>query len=245
MKIGILHIGDELLTGEIDPYPVELIKMVRSRREKVELLEVIGDDEAAIVKALEHAERSGVQLLVVTGGLGPTLDDITREAMAAWLGTELDVNEEAVVWIEEAFIRMRGKKVVMNDILRRMARVPRGARAVKNITGQACGIEAHRNGMTVFCLPGFPNELVPMFQEHILPTIPDGGNYEKELVVWQGEATLEPLFQEIAHSHPVKIASLPSLDWRTRGNRVIFKGGQDEAEQACEHFQRLMKERFG
>ncbi|WP_019178419.1 competence/damage-inducible protein A [Methanomassiliicoccus luminyensis] len=245
MRIGILHIGDELLTGEIDPYPVELIGMVRSRRERVEMLQVIGDDEAAIVGALRHAEASGIQLLVVTGGLGPTLDDITREAVAAWLGTELHVDEEAAVWLEESLTRMRGRKVVMNDIIRRMARVPRGARAVKNITGAACGVEAAKGGMTVFCLPGFPNELVPMFREHILPLIADGGNYEKELTVWQGEAMLEPLFQEVVHAHDVRIASIPSLEWRSKGNKVVFKGGKDAVEEACAHFERLVKERFG
>jgi nicotinamide-nucleotide amidase len=128
----------------------------------------------------------------------------------------------------------------MNDIIRRMARVPRGAKALRNLTGAACGVEATAGGMTIFCLPGFPNEMVPMFREHVLPRIAGSGDVELELRVWSGESSLEPLFQEIASSHRVRIASLPCVRWREEGNRVIFKGPRGEAEAALAHFERLM-----
>jgi nicotinamide-nucleotide amidase len=121
-----------------------------------------------------------------------------------------------------------------------MARVPHGAKALRNSTGAACGVEATKDGMTVFCLPGFPNEMLPMFSEHILPRIADSGEVELELRVWRGESSLEPLFEEVAAAHRVRIASLPCVRWREDGNRVIFKGPRDEAEAALAHFERLM-----
>jgi nicotinamide-nucleotide amidase len=241
MRIGILHIGDELLTGAIDPYPREIIALIRQKGADLDLLEVLGDREDDIVRGLEHAQGLDIHVLVITGGLGPTLDDLTREAVARYLGTELVVDREAEAALEEALTRMHGRPAVLNDIIRRMARVPRGAKALRNPVGAACGIEALHSEMTLFCLPGFPNEMVPMFREHVLPRITESGIMEAELRVWRGESSLEPLFQEIAAAHKVRIASLPSICWREEGNRVIFKGPREEAEAALAHFQRLLE----
>ncbi len=241
MRIGILHVGDELLTGKIDPYPREMISLIRSRGSNLDLLEVLADREEDIVKGLRHAHDLDIEILVVTGGLGPTLDDITREALARYLGTDLVVDEEAERALHETLFRWHGTTSVMNDIQLRMARVPRGAKAVMNITGAACGVEASKDGMTVFLLPGFPNEMLPMFREFILPRITASGEVEVEITVWQGESILEPLFQEVAAAHRVRIASLPSTRWREEGNKVIFKGRQEEAEAARDHFLRLME----
>lgn len=242
MRIGILHIGDELLTGAIDPYPREIIALIRQKGADLDLLEVLGDREDDIVRGLEHAQALAIDVLVVTGGLGPTLDDLTREAVARYLGAELVVDPAAEAALEEALTRMHGRPAEMNDIIRRMARVPRGAKALRNITGAACGIEAVHDGMTMFCLPGFPNEMVPMFREHILPRIAASGVVELELRVWRGESSLEPLFQEIATAHAVRIASLPCVNWREDGNRVIFKGRRDEAEAALAYFKRMLQQ---
>jgi nicotinamide-nucleotide amidase len=240
MRIGILHIGDELLTGAIDPYPKEIIALIRQKGADLDLLEVLGDREDDIVRGLQHAQVLGIDVLVITGGLGPTLDDLTREAVGRYLGADLVVDRTAEAALEEALTRMHGRPAAMNDIIRRMARVPRGAKALRNLTGAACGIEAVHGAMTMFCLPGFPNEMVPMVREHVLPRIAESGAVELELRVWRGESSLEPLFQEVVAAHEVRIASLPSLRWREDGNRVIFKGRRDEAEAARAHFQRLL-----
>ncbi len=241
MRIGILHIGDELLTGAIDPYPKDIIALIKQKGADLDLLEVLGDREDDIIRGLEHARALGIEVLVITGGLGPTLDDLTREAVARYLGAELIVDPEAEAALEAALTRMHGRPAEMNDIIRRMARVPIGAKGLRNLTGAACGIEAVHEGMTLFCLPGFPNEMVPMFREHVLPRIAANGAVELELQVWRGESSLEPLFQEIAAAHAVRIASLPSVRWREDGNRVIFKGPRDQAEAALAHFQRLLE----
>jgi nicotinamide-nucleotide amidase len=233
-------VGDELLTGDLDPYPREIIGLMRHKGANLDLLEVLGDREEDIVKGLRHAADMGIDILVVTGGLGPTLDDLTREALARFLGTDLVVDVGAERDMAAALARMRGRAVEVNDIMRRMARVPRGTKAVRNITGAACGVEASKDGMTIFLLPGFPDEMVPMFREHILPRIEGTGEVELEIVVWQGESLLEPLFEEVAARYHVRIASLPSVRWHEEGNKVIFKGPKEEAEEALAHFNELM-----
>lgn len=240
MRIGILHIGDELLTGDLDPYPRDIIHLIRAKGGRLDMLEVLGDREEDIVAGLEHAHALGIEVLVVTGGLGPTLDDVTREALALYLGVGLTVDAGAEKELEMALSRTYGRRCDLNDVQRRMARVPHGARAVRNLTGAACGVEAVKDGMTIFLLPGFPNEMVPMFREHVLPRIHDRGEVEVEVRVWQAESYLEPLFQEVAAAHRVRIASLPSIRWREEGNRVLFKGTREEAEAAIAHFERLL-----
>ncbi|MBI0584622.1 MAG: competence/damage-inducible protein A [Methanomassiliicoccus sp.] len=235
-----MHIGDELLTGEVDPYPREIIALVREKGARLDLLEVLGDREEDIIRGLEHAHAVGIDLLVVTGGLGPTLDDVTREALAAHLGAALAVDAGAEEEMAAALSRMHGRAVIMNDVLRRMVRVPSSAKALRNPTGAACGVEAVKDGMLIFLLPGFPEEMVPMFREHVLPRIEGNGEAEIEIRVWRGESSLEPLFEEIAAKHDVRIASLPSMRWREDGNRVVFKGRRAEAEAALDHFQRLL-----
>ncbi len=242
MRTGILHIGDELLTGATDPYPREIIALMRRKGATLDLLEVLGDMEDDIVRGLEHAQALNINILIITGGLGPTLDDLTRGAVARYLGTDLIVDKGAEAALEEALTRMHGRPAEMNEIIRRMARIPRGSKALRNITGAACGIEAVKDTMTLFCLPGFPNEMVPMFQAYILPRIAESGTVEVELRVWRGESSLEPLFQEVAAAHDVRIASLPCVRWREDGNRVIFKGRRDEAEAALTHFERLLQQ---
>ncbi len=242
MRIGILHIGDELLTGETVPFQTEIIMSIRRKGARVDLLEVLGDREDDIVKGFEHAHALGIDLLIATGGLGPTLDDVTREALARFLGTELVVDPGAEAEMAAALSRMHQRPIIMNDVLRRMAQVPRGSRPLRNITGSACGVEAVKDNMTIFLLPGFPDEMLPMFHEHILPRIEGSGEIELEIRVWRGESSMEPLFERVFTEFPVRIASLPCKNWREEGNRVIIRGPRKDAEAALARLQELMLE---
>jgi nicotinamide-nucleotide amidase len=242
MKIEIVHIGDELLTAEIDPYPSQMIRMIRERGANVNMITVIGDDFPEIMRVFRSAGQSEVDFLIITGGLGPTLDDITRNAVAEYLGVEMEVRKDAVEWLVEAVKRMYGKKPVLTNDTLMMATMPKGAIALKNITGAACGIEAKKGKMTIFCLPGFPKEMLPMFQEYVLPRIESDNIYEKELRAWLGETTMEPLFQRIIKEYRVRIASLPDENWREKGNKIVVKGQKEEVEKAAEKLQKLLAE---
>ncbi|MBM4237392.1 MAG: competence/damage-inducible protein A [Euryarchaeota archaeon] len=242
MNIEIVHIGDELLTAEIDPYPTQMIRMIKEKGASVNMVTVLGDDFAGISRVLRSAGESDADLLIVTGGLGPTLDDITKNVVADYLGVGLKVHQEAVEWLSEAVKRMYGKKPVLSEETLRMATIPEGTIALRNIVGAACGVEARKGRMTIFCLPGFPKEMLPMFQEYILPRIESDEIFEKEIRAWRGETTMEPLFQTIVRKYKVRIASLPDEGWREKGNRIIVKGERREVEMAIEELSKLIEE---
>lgn len=243
MKIEVIHIGDELLTGEIDPYPKALIESVREKGANVNLVTVVRDNYADIIRLLESAESGGVDILVITGGLGPTLDDITRQVVADFLGVELELREEAVEWFVESVERIYGAKPVMTEENKLMAMIPQGAGALRNITGAAAGIEAVKGGMRIFCLPGFPREMLPMFEQYVLPLIEGEESYEKEIRGRRGESTMAPLFQEIVRTFKVRIASLPTENWLEEGNRIIIKGDDaEEVERAASKLLELIDE---
>jgi len=242
MRIEIIHIGDELLTGEIDPYQRAIVEMVRGRDANVDLVTVVRDDYADIMRLLRSADEEGVDILIVTGGLGPTLDDITRQVVADFLKVELELREDAVAWFIEAIRRRYGARPVMTEENKLMAMIPEGARALRNITGAAAGIDATRGGMRMFCLPGFPEEMLPMFEEYILPLVGGEKEYEMEIRGKRGESTLAPLFREIVKNFRVRIASIPVDDWMQKGNRIILRGeDRGEVERATSHLQRLIE----
>lgn len=243
MKIEIIHIGDELLTGDIDPYPKALIDMIHEKGANVNLVTVVRDNFDDIMRLLVSAEKANVDILIITGGLGPTLDDITRHVMVDFLGTELELRDDAVEWFIEAVKKMYGAKPIMTEENTLMAMIPKGATALKNITGAAAGIDALKGKMRIFCLPGFPKEMLPMFKKYILPLIEGEEVFEKEIRGKRGESTMAPLFQEIVRNFNVRIASLPTENWLEEGNRIIIKGDDsDEVEKAANRLLEMIEE---
>lgn len=227
MKIGIIHIGDELLTGKINPYPFEMISAIQSKNAEVSSIQIITDDIDIIVKALDHSQKSDIDLLIVTGGLGPTLDDLTREAVAEYMNVDLEIDKKSLADLEK-FMKLRHPDKELAEISKRMVRIPKGSTAVHNICGAACGIKAQAGKMTIFCLPGFPNEMMPMFEESILPLIIGNEEVSEELTTFVNESDIDPYLRQISEKYHVRVASLPSLEWKTKGNKVVIKGRKEE-----------------
>ena len=236
MNVGIIHIGDELLTGKINPYSAEMIEAIRSKDADVAFIQVITDDIDVIVRALTYAQNSNVDMVIVTGGLGPTLDDITREAVAEYMGAELEIDRGSIDYLEQFMKKIHPEKE-LEEISKRMARVPKGAEAVRNICGAACGIKAVVKDMTIFCLPGFPNEMMPMFYESILPVILGNDEISEEFTIFINESDVDPYFRQISEKYGVRVASLPSLDYKKIGNKVVIKGKKEKVLLAKEEFE--------
>jgi nicotinamide-nucleotide amidase len=174
--------------------------------------------------------------LLVTGGLGPTIDDLTRHALAAFLGKELVVDQEAERWMEGAVLARHGKRPRPSSAALLMAMVPEGTEALRNPVGVACGIRAARGRTTVMCVPGFPDEMRAMFEAYFLPMVMGDGSYERVLRVKRSETSMEPAFQAIAAEFGVRVASLPKRDWRLNGNVVVIKGDEGKVEAAAKKF---------
>ncbi len=178
----ILAVGSELLTPfRQDTNSLFLAGRLDEAGIDVRWKTLVGDRHLDLVAAVRHA-RSRVDLVVMTGGLGPTADDLTREAVAEVLGLPLE--EDAAVM---AAIRARfeARRMSMPDLNRRQALVPRGATVLPNPRGTAPGLWIDAGGPIVILLPGPPRELEPMFDDHVAPRLKarSGGRQVRRRVI--------------------------------------------------------------
>jgi nicotinamide-nucleotide amidase len=163
-RAAILAVGSELLTASrIDTNSLAITETLNSVGIDVLFKGVVGDDRAELAAQFTHA-LSRVDLVVFTGGLGPTEDDVTREVVATALGMPLTEDPEITATIRARFER-RGWK--MPEINRRQAMVPHGAVVLANANGTAPGLWIDRGAKAVVLLPGPPREMKPLLQRVI------------------------------------------------------------------------------
>jgi len=167
-KAGIVSIGNELLNGRtVDTNAAYIEGRLRDISLPVVSVHTVGDEVDAIVHALALA-TSEADVVAVTGGLGPTDDDLTRQAFAAFLGVELVLREELLAKIRGFFDRRGIQMPERNSI---QACLPRGTEALDNERGTAPGICARKGGKLLFALPGVPDEMKYMLETKVLPRL--------------------------------------------------------------------------
>jgi nicotinamide-nucleotide amidase len=156
----IIAVGSELLgTTRVDTNSLLLTEQLASLGIEVFTKHVVGDDRATLAQVFREA-RERADLIVFTGGLGPTDDDLTRDVVADVLGRAMDIDETIVEKIRGRFAR-RGMK--MPEVNRRQAQVPRGAVVLDNPNGTAPGLVIEDGDRLIVLLPGPPREMKPMF----------------------------------------------------------------------------------
>lgn len=162
----IIAVGSELLTPHrTDTNSLWLTERLNSVGIEVKLKTVVGDDDARLEETIRDAlKRSGV--VITTGGLGPTEDDITRKIAARALSRRLTLDERVLEDIRAKFLHW-GRK--MPEINARQAMVLEGATVLDNPNGTAPGLYVEHEGRVVALLPGPPRELKPMFDREVLP----------------------------------------------------------------------------
>jgi nicotinamide-nucleotide amidase len=164
-KASIVSIGNELINGQgFDTNSSYLSGRLFSMGFKVVATHSIGDETAIIVRVLDFA-LSESDFVFVTGGLGPTDDDVTRQALAAKLGVELELQDELLEEIGKRFAR-RGLR--MPETNKVQAYIPAGSEAMKNTVGTAPGIIAEIDGKKIFLMPGVPIEMRKMFEDSVV-----------------------------------------------------------------------------
>jgi nicotinamide-nucleotide amidase len=166
-KASIVSIGNELLTGRTDTNTSYLSSELLSIGIPVVSSYTVGDDTDAIVRAFNLASADA-EVILVTGGLGPTDDDLTRQAFANFLGAELQLQSELLHGIQNMFAMRNLEMPEKNKI---QAYIPVGAKAIVNNHGTAPGIMAEVNGKLLFALPGVPPEMKRMFAESVFPEL--------------------------------------------------------------------------
>ncbi len=168
MNAEIIAVGSELLTPQrVDTNSLFLTEHLNNLGVEVVLKTVVGDDRERLAAAVRAAVARS-EIVILTGGLGPTEDDVTREAVAAALDRKLVFRADLLEWIEGRF-RRAGRQ--MAEINRRQAYVIEGAEAWRNDNGTAPGLWIEHNGRIVILLPGPPAELQPMFVRDCLPRL--------------------------------------------------------------------------
>lgn len=168
--IEILIVGDEILSNPAcDKNSQYLVDTLSGGGFGVNFIEYVGDVIADIVGAFQQSVKRA-DIILVTGGLGPTSDDMTVEAAAKAFGLNLILDEKALKWIEDIF---RRRNRLMSDSNRKQALVPEGSIPFRNEKGTAPGIFIEVEKTDIYLMPGVPGEMSAMFNSFVFPRIKD------------------------------------------------------------------------
>ena len=250
MTAEIISIGDELLIGQvINTNQAFIAEKLNSIGISVGKMTTVGDEVATILQAFTDALRNH-DLVLVTGGLGPTHDDITRTVVCTFFDTDLVVNEEALQRVQNFFQR-RG--VAPRKINEDQALVPRSCTVIQNHHGTAPGFLFERDGRYLIAMPGVPFEMKAMMESSILPffvskasglviqhrTLKTTGIGESFLAEQIGD--VNSLF---APDDGVTLAFLPGPTG-TRLRITVRAGNTEEASRRIEAIERQIRTRAG
>ena len=240
MKAWIVAVGSELLTPfRIDTNSLAITERLNAIGYDVRMKFVVGDDVDELAAVFERA-FDHIDLVVCTGGLGPTEDDITRDALTRAMGVSMDVDESIVDRIRQRFER-RG--MTMPEINRRQAMIPRGAIVVENPRGTAPGLWIERQGTNVALLPGPPREMTPMLEaliaDRLQPKTAGAGLFRRVLKITgraesDVDARAQPLYRKWLTA-PIPIATtILAVMGQIELHLTATAGSRAEAETALE-----------
>ena len=168
--IEILIAGDEILSNPAhDRNAQYLVDTLLAAGFEVDFISIVGDVIPDIVRALENSSERA-DIVLVTGGLGPTSDDVTVEALAKTFGLNLVLDKKVLKWIEDVF---RRRNRYMSDSNKKQAMIPEDSTPLANRNGTAPGIFIEVNDTDFYLMPGVPFEMKMMFNDVILPRITD------------------------------------------------------------------------
>ncbi|WP_080904086.1 competence/damage-inducible protein A [Parabacteroides sp. Marseille-P3160] len=178
MKVEIITIGDELLIGQVvDTNSAWIGQALGDLGFQVVYRTAIGDVEQDILDAFETALKR-VPIVLVTGGIGPTKDDITKKTLCKFFHTELVYSEEANRNMEELFLT-NGRK--MNELTRTQSYVPKDCTVIQNRAGTAPCTWFERNGKVLVSMPGVPSEMKWLMTNEVLPRLKE--RYNRDLYI--------------------------------------------------------------
>ncbi len=253
MRAIILSIGDELTLGQtVDTNSAWLSAQLASVGCAVAAHLTVPDDQPAIEQAMEESVGR-CDVLIVTGGLGPTEDDLTRQALAAVMREPLELNERWLAQLEKFFKRLGRTMPQTNRI---QAMIPRGATMIFNTCGTAAGIDAsyisgdQKNVCRIFVMPGVPKEMKAMFARDVLPHVEKMGGGAVILsrtlhTFGLGESAVAEKLGEL-----MKRGCNPSVGTTISGGVVSVRinasfGSEPEARRQLEETERACRDALG
>ncbi|MDH3216381.1 MAG: CinA family nicotinamide mononucleotide deamidase-related protein [Candidatus Krumholzibacteria bacterium] len=213
-EVEVILVGSELLKGERSDRHLAFIgRLLLAVGVRLNEAHVVADDKSRLARLIRDRARAA-RVVVITGGLGPTHDDITRESVAEAFGVPLEFYEDEWEKIERIFQRLGGRA---DDSNRRQAYFPRGAEPIANARGTAAGFVMDREGCLVAALPGPPRELIPMVEDAVLERI--GGVFGRRGIYCEtfrttgiGESNMTPMVKSIFDKYDEFVfSSLPHI----------------------------------
>lgn len=246
-RAEVISVGTELLLGQItDTNATYICQRLAECGIPVYFRQTVGDNFDRVQQAFRLA-WSRAELVVFTGGLGPTEDDLTKEAVAAALGAELVEDADALAHLEQFFAR-RGRTMTPNQ--RRQALIPAGATAILNRWGTAPGVFWEVDGRVVVMVPGVPREMRGMMDEFVIPELRrrgwTGGDVIRSRVlrtVGIGEGHLEELIRDLIHTTNPTVAPLAHVG--EVHLRITARGRPEEVDRMLEQTERKLRDRLG
>lgn len=235
MKAEIITIGDEILIGQIvDTNSAWIAARLNEAGFTVVRKLTVGDDRREIGEAVEGALRTA-DAVIVTGGLGPTKDDITKQTLAGIFGGDM-VRDSATYERNERILAARG--IEYNELNREQAMVPSSAQVLQNMHGTAPGMWFTRGGKAVVSLPGVPFEMKELMEAEVMPRL--AAHFNRSKVVHRtaityglAESVLAATIAEWEEALPdyLRLAYLPSPSQvRLRLSAYDIEGRREEEE---------------
>ena len=216
MLAEIITIGDEILIGQIvDTNSAFISKELNKMGVSVYQITSVQDDKDHILKALAEAEEN-VDIIIVTGGLGPTKDDITKHTFCAYFGDTLIQNDEVLEHVEFLFAKYFNMPI--SDVNRLQALVPSRAKVLHNKYGTAPGMWMEKNNKVFISLPGVPFEMKALIKDEVLPNLQKQFHFpyilhKTTLTYGMGESIIAARLEEFEENLPkgFKLAYLPNM----------------------------------
>lgn len=246
MKAEIMAVGTELLLGDIINTNAQFIaRELAALGIPVYHQSVVGDNDERLMECIEEGfERADI--IITTGGLGPTKDDLTKEIAAEYFGKNLVPHEESMRLIEEYFKRS-GKEMAESN--RKQAYFPEGSIILRNNNGTAPGCIIEGCGKIIILLPGPPKEMIPMFRECVIPYLSkfsEGVFLSRVLrICGIGESQMEEKIK-----HIIKSQSNPTVAPYAKENEVTLRitaraASSEEAERLIAPVEKSIRDILG
>jgi len=211
----LISVGNELLIGKVVNTNANwLARRITELGANLRRVQTVGDDLGEISDAIELSLSRGPFIIITTGGLGPTYDDMTLAGVAKALGVELNVNLEALTMIKEKYASISMK---LTPARAKMANLPKGGVAIVNPVGTAPGCLVEFSGVKVVSLPGVPLEMEAMFSQSVAPILAKasgGTTFAEASILFEGipESALAPMLDEVRRRNaPAYFKSHPKM----------------------------------
>jgi nicotinamide-nucleotide amidase len=248
MLAEIITIGDEILIGQIiDTNSAWMAQQLNTVGVRIKQISSVSDDRQHILNALAEAHQRA-DVILITGGLGPTKDDITKKTLAEYFGVGFRTDDAALENVKQIFAKYNRPLL---DVNIKQAEVPENCEVINNGNGTAPGMWFDYEGKIYVSMPGVPFEMQYMMQETVIPKLEQKFQLPKVihktiLTVGEGESFLAERIADIENSLPptIKLAYLPKLG-QVRLRLSGYEDKTGDLQKQIDHYSALLVERIG